>query len=364
MLTRAVRAAAALPNGTLTDAHLLLESGGRLPRNPPPSAMGPIRELADRIRDRPEDAEGARRLLHEIVRSPVLEQMLCSRSPDLRPSSLVEPGRIVVVSGEAGVVGESTARYLLSVYLALVWSEALARASRAKLFVVLDEAQWFSHESLAEMLQLGRSANLHVVLATQAVGSLPSPVAESVWTNVADFVAFRGSPEETREFARAARGVSTESILSLPRGHAVVLLGKGHATHWLRTLRLPDPSPREKPGEPRTERRPPAANATPTPPLPLVTAEEVLAVVRGRARLLPADAPLRISLEELRQTVDPSGLAIRRAGSLLGQAGAILASEKLEGGTVWTLSTARIPAPRSPVQDEDCTGDAGPPQPS
>ena len=103
---------------------------------------------------------------------------------------------------------------------------------------MLDEAQWFVHESVAEMLRLGRRRT-STSCSPPRRSVAPEPVAEAVWTNVADFVSFRGSPEEAREFARATRGVSAETVLSLPRGEAVVLLGKGNSVHWLCTARMP-----------------------------------------------------------------------------------------------------------------------------
>ena len=384
MLTRAVRAAAALPAGTLVDAHTLLATGARLHRGVPSDATGPIRELSERIRERPEDAEGARRLLYEIVRSPVLNGMLCSTAPDLVAAQLVEPGRIVILSGDAPHVGESVARYLLSVYLALVWSEVLSRPHPSKVFVILDEAQWFSHESLAEMLRLGRRANLHVILATQSVASLPETVAEAVWTNVSDFVAFRGSPEEAREFAHAARGLSTDSLLSLPRGHAAVLLGKGNTIRWLRTMRLPARVTRDPTGPLGPEASPPPVftaggtsepNGAPrelardvlgieTPPARGFTPSEVLEVLRRRAESLLPGSRLRVSLEELRRSVDPRGNAVRVAGSALGRAGAIVSVERSDEGTVWCIAPDRIPGPESLGTAENRRVDADEAQPS
>ncbi|MGD0250891.1 MAG: DUF87 domain-containing protein [Thermoplasmata archaeon] len=369
MLIRAVRAAAFLEGGTLTDAHSLLATGARHQREVPVEAMGPIRELAERVRARPEDAEGARRLVHEVVRSPVLEGMLCAHSPELATRELVSPGRLVIVSGNAARVGESTARYLLSVYLALLWSELLARPSAAKTFVLLDEAQWFSHESLAEMLRLGRRANVHVVLATQAIASLPESVAEAVWTNVSDFVAFRGSPEEAREFSRAARGLSTEAIHSMPRGHAAVLLGKGHVVRWLRTIRIPSPdvSPRnagrseEQQGDDGPFDRcgdptgPPGLEDVPRPKTigassirpPEPTAADVIRLLRTRSLERSQPGPWRIAVDDLRREVDPHGRAVRQAGAILGRTGALLATERTERGTVWVLAPDRILLPSS-----------------
>ncbi|MGA8543380.1 MAG: DUF87 domain-containing protein [Thermoplasmata archaeon] len=330
MLLRALGAAASLPEGTLEDAHALLACGGRGFRTLPPEAQGPVGELADRIRSRPEDADGARRLLFEVIRNPLLTRAFCRRSPETRVQDLLGPGRILLVSGDAANVGESTARYLLSVYLALVWSELLARSNGAKTFVVLDEAQWFAHESLAEMLRLGRRRNIHVVVATQAIASLPEAVAESIWTNVADFVGFRGSPEEAREFSRLVHGISPESILSLPRGEAALLLGKGNSFHWVRTARVP---------------RRTAGVALEAVPWRSPVREAPLALFLEMLRRSVPDgdpAVVRISLAELRRAIGPNERDLRGLGSRLARGGAIVRRGRDDHGACWWVDRQRV----------------------
>jgi hypothetical protein len=377
MLTRALSAAAGFPGGTLVDAHTLLSSGGRGFRLVPPDAADLVRELGDRIRSRPEDADGARRLLYEVTRSPILVEMLCAGRPSLCAADLVAPGRIVLIAGNAATVGEATARYLLSIYLALLWSQLLARTHGTKTFVVLDEAQWFVHESLAEMLRLGRRRNVHVVLATQAIASLPETVAEAIWTNVADFVAFRGSPDEAREFSRVARGVPTESILALPRGEAAVLLGKGSSVHWLRTARIPR-GPAIPTGDPpsglvpadsaRIEPVPRAASSdsvsfTRTPPIEDPPRELIREIV-DRIDKMPGDDPVRVSLTELREALDPTGHAVRSVGSFLGRSGAIVRTGRDEVGACWWVDRRKLTAgDRSSLSATNESG-SGSPQPS
>ena len=356
MLTRALRAAAAFPGGTLEDAHLLLASGGRGFRTVPASAADAVRDLGDRIRARPDDAEGARRLLYEVTRNPTLARLLCDRTPSLAPADLVAPERIVLVAGDATAAGETTARYFLSVALALVWSELLSRPGRAKTFVVLDEAQWFAHESLAEMLRLGRRLNVHVVLATQSVGSLPDGVAEAVWTNVADFVAFRGSPEEAREFARVAPGVPAEALLALPRGAAAAMIGKGNDVRWLRTSRLPA---RTAPARPTLAAAiGPAASAPRAGPAGAPEepdeAGAVLAAIARRVAGSDSGEPVAVVLADLRGEADPSGRAVRAIGSRLVRTGTILRTTREASGTVWWVDPERWrelepPMPRGPT---------------
>jgi Helicase HerA, central domain len=373
MVTRALRAAASLPSGTLLDAHTLLATSARSSRPIPPQASEAVRELADRIRERPEDADGARRLLNEVARSPVLVRMLCVAQPTLRTRDLVSPGRIVLISGDAARVGESTARYLLSVLLALVWSELLARPDPTKTFVVLDEAQWFSHDSLAEMLRLGRRKNVHVVLATQAIASLPETVREAVWTNVSDFVAFRGSPDEAREFSRAAPEIPAEAILSLPRGEAAVLIGKGETVRWVRTARLPSrPGPADRPGQDAAGADSPSFPSEPdsspldvgspadVPPIEAVWAE----LGRIADRAVAAD-PILVDLNDLRRRVDPGGSLVRHVGSVLARGGALVRVEHTGDGTRWVVDRGRLAfiLARPPGSPPAETGSAAP-QPS
>ncbi|MGP8077778.1 MAG: ATP-binding protein [Thermoplasmata archaeon] len=364
MLTRAVRSAAAFPGGTLADAHTLLSTSGLTRRAAPPGAEESLRELAARIRERPEDADGARRLLHEVVRNPTLARMLCARTPELSAAEFVRPGRIVLVSGDAARVGEATARYLLAVYLALVWSELLASGPGSKTFVFLDEAQWFAHESLAEMLRLARRRNVHVVLATQSIASLPENVREAAWTNVADFVAFRGLPEEARELARAAPGVPAERLLALPRGEAAVLIGKGQSVRWVRTARIPRPVPPPTTaaggrGEDPAAGRPadsPFRAATPPP-------EMAIAWLRERSWSVEAGRLLRLPLAELRARYPTDPEVVRRVGARLGRLGAIRRTERTEAGAVWWLDPEplrKIPADGSAPSPDDSSR----PQPS
>jgi hypothetical protein len=355
MLVRALSAAAAFPGGTLEDAHALLATGGRGFRVVPPEAREAVGELGDRIRSRPEDADGARRLLFEVVRNPLLVRAFCRRAPELRTSELLGPGRIVLISGDAARVGETTSRYLLSIYLAIVWSDLLSRPNAPKTYVVMDEAQWFAHESLTEMLRVGRRRNVHVIVTTQAIASLPEAVAESIWTNVSDFVGFRGSPEEARELARLARGLSAESVLALPRGEAAVLLGKGNAVHWVRTPRLPGAS---------FPALPPVGSVTGPKGRTSDPLSPELREISRLVRITGSREPVRISLADVRRSTDVSDGGVRTAGALLGREGALLRSGRDARGTWWCLDPRRVERLMGSGEVEETAGDSTAPQPS
>jgi hypothetical protein len=358
------------PRATLVDAERLLDPrAGRAAESRMDEEIRSLRELA---RERPEEVEGARRLLGEVVRDPVLVRLLCEPSPTWSPAEALRPSRVTVVAGDAPAVGESTARYLLSVHLALLWSAILSRPTRTKVFVVLDEAHLYAHESLAEMLRLARRFNVHIWTATQALHALPLAWRDAVLTNSSDYLLFRGSPDEAREFARWTPDLTAERLLSLRRGQAAVLIGKGERVEW---AELPAPRRRRSHLEPRVGRfRPPpeAPPAEPGPPaatgaevrpasrvagadgaakpdaLEEDVAEAQALVDEALARLGVTDVALPVSM--LRAHFRPE--VVRRLGSELARQGRLESVETPEDGRTWRL---RPPAGPSEVRPGDPT---------
>jgi uncharacterized protein DUF87 len=347
MLALAVRAAGSIDGGTLEDAHALLARLGFARTVAPADARPVIDELAARVRDRPDDAEGARRLLLEIVRDPSLRRLLCTRASAFAVADLVAPGETVLISGQAAVVGETTARYLLSMYLALLWAALLSRPGTPKTFVLLDEAQWFANESLGELLRLARRRNVHVGLATQSLASLEEGVREAVRTNVADLVVFRAGADEARELARGVPGLTADQLVGLPRGLAAALLGKGEALRWIRTARPPaseagsGPAPYEV--SPR-QVEPRWVSASASPGLRPVGRERLALPVALVERLRSTDPAglLEVDLADLRHVEGVDERTIRSLGGILGRSGALVRAERRAGGTVWWLDPARV----------------------
>ena len=354
MLALSLRAAGGA-GGTLEDAYEMLTRAGTGRRVGPERCLPAVADLAERVRDRPEDAEGARRLLLEIVGNPSLHRLLCSRAPALRFEELVAPGAIVIVSGDAATVGEGTARYLLAIYLALLWGELLRRPGGPKTFVLLDEAQWFANEGLSELLRLARRRNVHVGLATQSLASLDDAVREAVRTNVADLVVFRSGAEEARDLARAISGLEPDHLVALPRGRAAVLLGKGERLAWLHAALLPD-RPRAF-GAPRwptlsgadagayaVERKEPVAVAVPTE-------VDLLDRLRSPAATPDGSGLVEVRVEDLRQVDRLDERAIRALGGRLGRVRALVRSERGPHGAVWWIDPSKLaPATVPPVE--------------
>jgi uncharacterized protein DUF87 len=361
MLFQAIRAASRWPGASLTVAERLLTPEGMADRSVPESARDAVRAVRRRIEHNPQDGDGARRLLSEITRNGVLGEMLDAPSPTWSIEACVAPGRVTVVSGEAPRVGESVARYLLAVLLALTWNGVLARESSSKTFVILDEAQWYAHDSVAEMLRLGRRFNLHLWAVTQSLGSLPEGVRDALMTNSADVVLFRGDPSDARDISRWVPYIVPERIMRMPRGEAAVLLDKGAELHWVqlsppsggrgdayRFTQLPPVDDRsevyaesEQAAEEALERDIPELPGFPSQDTPSVL--EAIRQMMPRGEFTPE---LRVHLADLRArgNSDPAVADrwVRNAGRYLASAGALVRKGKDDTGSYWILSRQRL----------------------
>ncbi|MCI4331100.1 MAG: DUF87 domain-containing protein [Thermoplasmata archaeon] len=351
--TIAIDAASRFPGGTLLDAQHLLEAIGHRPGPVPPEARESVEALRRRVMERPEEVDGTRRLLGEITRHSLLRRMLCEPNPRWSVADALAPNRTVLLAGEAPEAGEGVARSLLSVHLAILWAELIARPRPSKVFLVLDEVQWYAHESLGEMLRLGRRFNLHVWAATQSLSRLPLPLRDALLTNSADVVLFRGSPEEAREFARWSSLIKAEEIGALPRGRALVFVDKGRELSWLDGDRgvessAPDPESWEEVVErseawvvPQAVPVPsdhPIGGDGPAPPGAADPLRDLILILWAGLLAVEPAPTLRISLTGLRRVADPAGQRVRELGRRLADAGVRMDTGRDDSGSFWIVA--------------------------
>lgn len=360
VLGRAVRVAAALPEGTLADAHALLCDDGPIPDRVPEAAVGELHALRTFVREHPEEVGGSRRVLGEIARNEVLARMLCDPRATFDLRRIGDPGAITVVTADAPAVGEATARYFLATYLALLWAELLSRTIPTKVFLGLEEAQWYVHEGLIELLRLGRRGNIHVWTATHSLRSLPEGLRDALLTNAADLIIFRGDPEEAREFARWSPELSVGRLMALSRGQALAMIGKAAQLEWFHA----EPPPRTAPGvDIRDEVRraslsrwPPRAAPKPDPGQTEESRTEV-EVPSGLERSPSEEgavtylrelgssgegAPRWVTLAEIAARSGCTPADLRRLGARLKRQGVLLRSEHGAAGRRWLLDLARL----------------------
>lgn len=333
-LQRTLTAAAASPRATLAEAYRLLAPEEGEFHGWGEAGREAARALHLWAQSRTEEVEGTRRLLGEVARNPVLRTMLCESAHPWDLANAGAPGAITIISGDAPQAGETAARYLLGVYLALLWPILLGRERSSKLFLFLDEVQMYGHAAVAEFLRLGRRANLHLYAATQSLSSLPRDLAEPFRTNAADLLLFRGDPDDAREFSRWNPALSMERLLAQPRGSGALLVGKGEELRWVQIR-----PPRRAVRSPTTDHPSQIAFARsePSPSRGTSLSAQELTALRSAAIVTP-EGWLRVSLSQLRGNVPRGDLAVRQLGGVLRAEGFLRRSGRDADGRFWELS--------------------------
>jgi hypothetical protein len=337
------------PHGTLRDAETLLSApehwsaqAERLPERSRELYRGILRES-------PEDRQGARRVIEEITLSEVLGRLFA----DPRPSplaSLLGPGRAVGFDLERARVGERISSYLGGVLLSLLWTYAMHRDRRRALALFLDEVQAYPTTVLLEMLALGRRFNLHLVAATQSLGSLSPALREALLTNCRDWVLFRGSPADVRYVEDVAPSISRE-LTGLAQGEALVLRGKGRRIARLRTLPLraasgerPASSPVLLPavsGSDTSDVREARAPSEPAGPVPASRESDYLTgLFRSRLeewRKGQPEGTVLLPLREVLLWLHGDAKEVRRIGALGFRTGLFRGRRETSEGPCWEL---------------------------
>jgi hypothetical protein len=380
LLTRVFLFLSYWPEATLKDAHEILTDpkGAHLPFESEPEKARRMQELLEALqRERPEEMEGARRVVSEVTNSTSLSRLLSCRSPRWDLSRALEPGSVTLFSMERAESGARAASYLGSILLSLVWSHLVARGSHGdKVVLVLDEVQEYANDSLAEMLRLGRRYNLHVWAATQSLSGLSPDLRDSLLTNSRDLVLFRGSPSDAK-LASDHLGLPSEGdLLALPRGRARAFLGKASSVTAVNVSWTPIPSEElearkndamscvlsnsrefwagDPPGSvegSNLQRAPESVANARTPPARALGSrdlDDLLAALLAGSLEHPEGEPFVVSLKRVEAMVSGDQRTLRMLGSLLKGRGALVRAEKVDGERMWVLTREGLQAAYPP----------------
>ncbi len=369
VLGRVLNLASWVPGGTLRDALAVLEDpaefsglcGDTLGGMPEPRAL-----LAS-LREEPPDAlEGARRVLRELMLSDGIARILCHPSPTWDLGRALERGSTTFLSLARGKVGTRPSAYLGSLLLALLWSAVQRRGSGPKVLLFLDEVQEYVNDALLDLLRLGRRHNIHVIMTTQSLAAVPAPLRETVWTNVRDFVCFRGAGMEAEASAKMFGLDGPSRLAALPSHVAIAFLGKGTRQVPLRpesaweggSSLVPTPEPWDIAEGSRKHWSPdlwgPQAPGAPDPP-PLEGRDEGLRAVWEAIRC-GLDEPVgsevkRLPLSRVRDLLGERTEDVRELGRRLHAAGILVRTEGSGPRRIWWVKHEPLPGTLPPVPE-------------
>jgi len=119
---------------------------------------------------------------------------------------LMDEGKVLILRIPRGTLGE-VPTYLLGALFATAFAQAAeARAhqpeeARKDHSLILDEFQYASTTTLADILSGARKFRLHLILAHQFLGQIPELLRKAIPANAGTIVAFEVSPEDAHVLA-------------------------------------------------------------------------------------------------------------------------------------------------------------------
>jgi hypothetical protein len=165
-----------------------------------------------------------------FLADPRLRRIFTTAPAELRFRAIMDEGKILVINLSKGVLGEDSANLLGAMIMTTLGLAAMSRSDlpeddRRPFYAYIDEFQYFTTLSTANMVSELRKYRVGLTLAHQHLHQLEPEVRHAVLGNVGTLIAFRLSPEDAPMIARELAPVFGEGdLVSLPNHDIYVKL--------------------------------------------------------------------------------------------------------------------------------------------
>lgn len=160
-----------------------------------------------------------------FLSDPTVRRILTTPETDLRMRSIMDEGKVLIVSLSKGLVGEDSAAVLGGLLVTTIGLAAMSRANmpseKQRPFIVyVDEFQSFTTLSMATMLSELRKYRIGMVMAHQYLHQLEPDIRHAVLGNAGTLISFRVGGEDAPYVAKEFGAVfSATDLLELPNHH-------------------------------------------------------------------------------------------------------------------------------------------------
>jgi hypothetical protein len=172
--------------------------------------------------------------LSHFLDDPIVRNVVCQ--PNLIDfHEILREGKILICNLSKGILGEEAATLLGSFILSRLQLAAMARAEippeERRLFpIIVDEFQNYGGvgsdtSSIRSFLSEARKYRVPLVLATQFLSQLDRDVATAIFGNAGTLIALRCGVVDAQVLQRELGDFTTEDLLDLETGHALVRMG-------------------------------------------------------------------------------------------------------------------------------------------
>ena len=171
----------------------------------------------------------------QFVTSPVLRNILGQVRSTIRPSEIMDEGRIFIANLGKGTIGEDDANLLGSLLVAGFQHAAMRRSAipeeeRRDFALVIDEFQSFTTEAFVGIFAEARKYRLSLTVAHQYLDQVPEPIRAAIFGNVGTLVSFRVGAGDAHGLAREFAPYPATTLAELSRGEICVRPTQGGET--------------------------------------------------------------------------------------------------------------------------------------
>jgi len=143
-----------------------------------------------------------------ILTSPLLRNIFGQATGKFQFDRAIDEKKIVLITLSKGLIGEDASSMLGMIFISMIQSALLRRASRSQIdrsliCLTIDEFQNFATTTLNSMLSESRKYGLALTLANQYLNQVPEEIRDSVLGNVGSQIIFRTSYQDAKELAPA-----------------------------------------------------------------------------------------------------------------------------------------------------------------
>ncbi len=158
----------------------------------------------------------------QFTANPLIRNIVGQEKSSFDIRQMMEDRKILIINLSKGLVGETNANLLGSMFITRIYLAAMSRAdmppaAMAKapnFYLYVDEFQSFANETFANILSEARKYKLNLTIAHQYVEQMEEEVRNAVFGNVGTTISFRVGPfdAETLEVVFAPQFTATDLV--------------------------------------------------------------------------------------------------------------------------------------------------------
>jgi len=138
----------------------------------------------------------------QFITNPVIRNIVGQPKSSFDIRQMMDDKKIVIMNLSKGLVGETNANLLGSMFITRIYLSAMSRADLSpaeierapNFYFYVDEFQSFANETFANILSEARKYKLNLTIAHQYIEQMEEEVRDAVFGNVGTTIAFRVGP--------------------------------------------------------------------------------------------------------------------------------------------------------------------------